>query len=106
MKELDAFRNFLKENESNDLEVKYLPSYYENEEADEYFYFEKGLADDFHMEDGKKVKYIVGYFDTDNGEEDMDTIGYIYSKSGKDIETDYTEEQLLDAFYDSLGSND
>ena len=106
MKELENFRKFLTEEEesSSDLVVKYLPSYYENEEDDEYFYFEKGLADGFHQADGKKVKYIVGYFDTDNGDEDMDTIGYIYSKSGKDIETDYTEEDLDDAFQNSLGN--
>jgi hypothetical protein len=35
---------------------------------------------------------------------DMDVIGYIYSKSGKDIETEYEENELLDAFYDSLGA--
>ena len=29
-------------------------------------------------------------------------IGYIYSKSGKDIETEYTDDELYDAFYDSL----
>jgi hypothetical protein len=61
-------------------------------------YDEKGLADDFHEEGGKKVKYIVGY-DADG---EMDDIGYIYSKSGKDIETEYTEDDLDDAFMDSL----
>jgi hypothetical protein len=35
-------------------------------------------------------------------EAEMDMIGYIYSKSGKDIETEYDEEELREAFYDSL----
>jgi len=61
-------------------------------------YGEKGLADGFHEEDGKKVKYIVGYDDND----DINDIGYIYSKSGADIETDYTEDDLDDAFMNSL----
>jgi hypothetical protein len=61
-------------------------------------YGEKGLADGFHTEDGKKVKFIVGYDDMD----EMDDIGYIYSKSGADIETDYTEDDLDDAFMNSL----
>lgn len=33
---------------------------------------------------------------------DMEVIGYIYSKSGKDIETEYTEDELDDAFYEAL----
>jgi hypothetical protein len=75
---------------SSDLVV----TYYKNKDN----YDEKGLADDFHEEEGKKVKYIVGYDEND----DMDDIGYIYSKSGKDIETEYTEDDLDDAFMDSL----
>ena len=35
---------------------------------------------------------------------EFEVIGYIYSKSGKDIETEYEENELWDAFYDSLGS--
>ena len=35
---------------------------------------------------------------------ETDVIGYIYSKSGKDIETEYEEEELWDTFYDSLGA--
>lgn len=120
---------------SDDLVVKYTPEYYQNEKRYDYFYCEKGLADDFHTEDGKKVKYIVGYsnfldlpddkkwildmpdpktelelytgspLDPDSCfEAEMDMIGYIYSKSGKDIETEYNEEELRDAFYDSLGA--
>jgi hypothetical protein len=61
-------------------------------------YGEKGLADGFHTEKGKKVKYIVGYDDMD----EMDDIGYIYSKSGKDIETEYTEDDLDNTFMNSL----
>jgi hypothetical protein len=61
-------------------------------------YNEKGLADDFHKVKGKKVKYIVGYTEDD----DIDDIGYIYSKSGLDIETDYNKDDLDDAFVNSL----
>jgi hypothetical protein len=35
---------------------------------------------------------------------EFEVIGYIYSKSGKDIETEYEEDELYDAFYDSLGA--
>ena len=121
----------------DDLVVKFYPSYYKNEKTYKFFYCEKGLADDFHTEDSKKVKYIVGYshflnlpddkkwilnmpdpktelelatgleLDPDSCyDADMDAIGYIYSKSGKDIENEYDEEELWDVFYDSLGSND
>ena len=69
-------------------------TYYKDKDT----YGEKGLADGFHTEDGKKVKFIVGYDDMD----EMDDIGYIYSKSGADIETDYTEDDLDDAFMNSL----
>lgn len=69
-------------------------TYYKDKDT----YDEKGLADGFHTEDGKKVKYIVGYDDND----DINDIGYIYSKSGADIETDYTEDDLDDAFMNSL----
>ena len=69
-------------------------TYYKDKDT----YDEKGLADGFHTEDGKKVKYIVGYDDND----DITDIGYIYSKSGADIETDYTEDDLDDAFMNSL----
>jgi len=31
-------------------------------------------------------------------------IGYIFSKNGIDIETEYEEEDLWNAFYDSLGA--
>lgn len=119
----------------NDLIVKYTPEYYQNEKSYKFFYCEKGLADDFDTEDGKKVKYIVGYshflnlpddkkwilnmpdpktelelstglaLDPDSCyDAEMDVIGYIYSKNDKDIETEYKEEELYDAFYDSLGA--
>jgi hypothetical protein len=35
---------------------------------------------------------------------EMDVIGYIFSKNGIDIETEYEEEDLWNAFYDSLGA--
>jgi hypothetical protein len=120
-------------NFSNDLVVKYTPEYYQNEKRYDYFYCEKGLTDGFHTEDGKKVKYIVGYshfldlpddkkwildmpdpkselelflgslLDPDSCfEAEIDNIGYIYSKSGKDIETEYDEDELYEAFYNSL----
>ena len=120
---------------TNDLVVKYTPEYYQNEKRYKFFYCEKGLADGFDTEDGKKVKYIVGYshflnlpsdkewilstpdpktelelppglaFDPDSCyDADMDVIGYMYSKSGKDIETEYEEEELWEKFYDSLGA--
>ena len=38
-------------------------------------------------------------------EADFEEIGYIYSKSGKDIENEYDDEELWDVFYDSLGSS-
>jgi hypothetical protein len=37
-------------------------TYYKDKDT----YDEKGLADGFHTEDGKKVKYIVGYDDNDD----------------------------------------
>ena len=122
-------------NFENDLVVKYLPEYYQNEKRYKFFYCEKGLADDFDTKDGKKVKYIVGYSHFLNLPNDkkwildlpdpfteldippglkldpdscyaaeMDVIGYIFSKNGIDIETEYEEEDLWNAFYDSLGA--
>ena len=124
-----------KKDSEDDLIIKYFPKYYQNEKSYKFFYCEKGLADDFDTEDGKKVKYIVGYshflnlpsdkewilstpdpktelelppglaFDPDSCyDADMDVIGYMYSKSGKDIETEYEEEELWEKFYDSLGA--
>jgi hypothetical protein len=69
-------------------------TYYKDKDS----YDEKGLADGFHEEEGKKVKFIVGYDDMD----EIDDIGYIYSKSGKDIETEYTEDDLDNTFMNSL----
>lgn len=90
--------------ETNDLEVKWTEKYLDNEKKDPYFYTEKGLASDFEMVDGKKVKEIVGYFEDEDGDEDYEVIGHIYSKSGKDIENEYSEDDLDDAFTGALGS--
>jgi hypothetical protein len=121
---------------SEDLVVKYTPEYYQNEESYKFFYCERGLADSFSTENGKKVKHIIGYsnfidlpddkkwilnmpdpktelekeipgllLDPEGcGDADFEVIGYVYSKSGKDIETEYDEEELWNAFYDSLGA--
>ena len=94
----------LKENESSDLTVKWTKVYLDNENKDPYFYTEKGLADGFEMIKGQKVKEIVGYFEDEDGDEDYDIIGYIYSKGKKDIETDYNEDDLNDIFINSLSS--
>jgi hypothetical protein len=88
-------------NESSlDLKVKFTPEYIKNEKQD-LFYTEKGLADGFEIMNGKKVKAIVGYFEDENGDEDIETIGYIYSTSGKDISS-YSEDDLDKAFVDAL----
>jgi len=93
IKRMQKLAGIIKENKDlSDLTVHY----YKNPDN----YGEKGLADDFHEEDGKKVKYIVGYDD----EDEMDDIGYIYTKSGDDIETKYSEDDLYDVFYNSLES--
>jgi hypothetical protein len=63
-------------------------------------YYEKGLLDASSMMDGKKVKEIVGYFDDENGNEEVETIGYVYSTSG-DIDK-ISQDTLDDAFYNSL----
>jgi hypothetical protein len=63
-------------------------------------YYEKGLLDASSMMDGKKVKEIVGYFDDENGNEEVETIGYIYSTSG-DIDK-ISQDTLDDTFYNSL----
>jgi hypothetical protein len=63
-------------------------------------YYEKGLLDASSMMDGKKVKEIVGYFDDENGNEEVETIGYVYSTSG-DIDK-ISQDTLDDTFYNSL----
>ena len=89
--------------DSSDLKVKWTPEYYSaiKKYGDE-AYDEKGLADGFTMKNGKKVKEIVGYYvpeGSDNSSnEEFDVIGYIYSTSGKDIETEYSEDDLDNAF--------
>ena len=87
-------KKFLAEGKLTENVTDLVVTYYNDKDN----YDEKGLAEFFHTEDGKKVKYIVGYDDMD----EMDDIGYIYSKSGADIETDYTEDDLDDAFMNSL----
>jgi hypothetical protein len=87
-------KKFLTERKLNENVTDLVVTYYKDKDN----YSEKGLADGFDIEKGKKVKYIVGYDD----EDEMDDIGYIYSKSGADIETDYTEDDLDDAFMNSL----
>ncbi len=89
----------------SDLKVEWTPEYYNavktyGDEA----YDEKGLADGFELKDGKKVKEIVGYYiseDSDNQDEEFDIIGYIYSTNEKDIES-YSEDDLDDAFMNAL----
>ena len=88
------FKKYLAEGKLTENVTDLVVTYYKDKDT----YDEKGLADGFHTEDGKKVKYIVGYDDND----DINDIGYIYSKSGADIETDYTEDDLDDAFMNSL----
>jgi hypothetical protein len=87
-------KKFLAEGKLTENVTDLVVTYYKDKDN----YDEKGLADGFHTEEGKKVKFIVGYDDMD----EMDDIGYIYSKSGADIETDYTEDDLDDAFMNSL----
>jgi hypothetical protein len=89
----------INENKSEDLEVKWTPEYYKNkEEYVEGYYHEMGLVNaPYAMVGNKKVKEIVGYFYDDEENEDEEIIGYIFSKSGKDIES-YSEDELDDAF--------
>ena len=86
-------------NESSDLEVKWAPEYYKNtKEYGDDAYHEMGLVTaPYAMVGDKKVKEIVGYFYDEDEEEDEEIIGYIFSKSGKDIES-YSEDDLDDAF--------
>ncbi len=97
------YKRRLNENIS-DLEVKWTPEYLENIQKDEYYYTEKGLADNFKMVDDEKVKEIVGYFEDENGDEDFDVIGRIHSLTNKDIES-YSEDELDDAFMNALNKN-
>ena len=57
-------------------------------------YYEKGLCDGLKVRDGKKVKEIIGYFEDEDEQEDVEIIAYI-SCDG-DIEDDY---DLLDDFF-------
>lgn len=102
------YKTKLNENIS-DLAVKWTPEYYEaTEKYGDEAYDEKGLTNGFKMRDGKKVKEIIGYYvpeDAKNpNDEEFDIIGYIYSISGKDIES-YSEDELDDAFMNALNKN-
>lgn len=57
-------------------------------------YFEKGLCDGLEVRDGKKVKEIIGYFEDEDENEDIEIIAYI-SCDG-DIEDN---DDLLDDFF-------
>ena len=96
------YRESLMNENVEDLKVEWTPEYQSNEKKDPYFYTEKGLADGFKMINGKKVKEIIGYFEDEQGGEDFEVIGYIYSVSKKDIEIEYTEDDLDDAFTNAL----
>jgi len=95
-------KSLAEEQSSDDLAVKWTKRYLDNEKKDPYFYNEKGLLNGFEMVDGKKVKEIIGYFDDTKGDEDSEVIGYVYSKSGKDIETEYNKDDLDNAFTSAL----
>ena len=85
----------------SDLELSWTSKYSENPDL----YFEKGLADGFENVDGKEVKTIVGYYIPEDGEnqsdEETEDIGYIYSKSGKDLSS-YSDEDFDQIFMSSL----
>ena len=40
-------------------------------------YEEMGLMDGFELIDGQYVKGIIGYYDDEDGDEDVDMIGYV-----------------------------
>jgi hypothetical protein len=97
----------------NDLKVEWTPEYYQAiENYGDEAYDEKGLTNNFKMRniDGKniKVKEIIGYYVPEGAknpsDEEFDIIGYIYSTSGKDIES-YSEDELDDAFMNALNNN-
>jgi len=102
-KEAEKLKQMLQSG-GDDLAVKWTKRYLDNEKKDPYFYNEKGLLNGFEMVDGKKVKEIIGYFDDTKGDEDSEVIGYVYSKSGKDIETEYNKDDLDNAFTSALKS--
>ena len=97
---LGAYSKLKENSSSDDLVVKWTKRYLNNEKNDPYFYTEKGLADGFEVIGGQKVKEIIGYDEDDDDE----VIGYIYSKSKKDIETEYSEDDLDNAFTSALNS--
>ena len=102
IKRMQRLAGLINENESYDLEVKQTSKYLNNEKNNPYFYIEKGLASGFEMIGGQKVKEIVGYFEDEDGDEDEEVIGYIYSKRNKDIETEYNEDDFDNAFTSAL----
>ena len=105
IKRMQQLAGIINENESSDLEVKWTQEYLNNEKNDPYFYTEKGLASGFEMIKDQKVKEIVGYFEDEDGDEDEEVIGYIYSKSNKDIETEYNEDDLDNVFTKALSAS-
>jgi len=94
--EINKIFNEIIVNQPNSLKVKWLKNDLEK-------YYEKGLSSGFEMKDGKKVKEILGYYEDEEGNEEIDIIGYIFSP-GKDIES-YSEEEY-DVFMDSLKPNE
>jgi hypothetical protein len=89
----------------SDLAVKWTSEYTENPDK----YFEKGIADEIEEIDGQQVRAIVGYYIPEGGEnqgdEETEDIGYIYSKSGQDLSS-YAGEDFEDAFHNALGINE
>ena len=91
----------LYENESSDLEVKWTSKYKRKPDL----YYEKGLASEFEMIGDQKIKEIVGYFEDEDGDEDEEVIGYIYSKGNKDIEIEYNEDDFDNVFTKALSAS-
>jgi len=90
--------SYMNEAENNSLKVTFTSEYLNNIKTNPVFYSEMGLADDFGMIGGKKVKEIVGYV----GREYEGVIGFI---SGENIEG-FTDEELDNAFYKALNINE
>jgi DNA-binding MarR family transcriptional regulator len=89
----------------SDLAVRFTSEYTENPDK----YFEKGIADEIEEIDGQQVRAIVGYYipegGANQGDEEVEDIGYIYSKSGQDLSS-YAGEDFEDAFNNSLRINE
>jgi hypothetical protein len=89
----------------SDLAIRFTSEYTENPDK----YFEKGIADEIEEIDGQQVRAIVGYYipegGANQGDEEVEDIGYIYSKSGQDLSS-YAGEDFEDAFNNSLRINE